>query len=277
MSRTSYLTPRGIDVLVEIDTPGHTSAISKAYPEYIACTEATPWATYANEPPAGQLRLASPATVNFTADLLSAAAKLFPSTLFSTGGDEINEQCYQDDAETQQELAGRTIVQALDTFTQATHGALRSLGKTPVVWEEMVLGYNLTLSNDTIAMVWISSENAAAVATKGYRFIHAASNSFYLDCGAGEWLGNDPRGNSWCDPFKNWQNVGHTPPSPSPFPFPILIFHNAHPTGLHLRPAREPDCRTSATRARWAATALDGAVWSTEPRLDRVAPRRSIC
>lgn len=203
----SYAGARGIDVLVEIDTPGHTSAISKAYPEYIACTEATPWATYANEPPAGQLRLASPATVNFTADLLSAAAKLFPSTLFSTGGDEINEQCYQDDAETQQELAGRTIVQALDTFTQATHGALRSLGKTPVVWEEMVLGYNLTLSNDTIAMVWISSENAAAVATKGYRFIHAASNSFYLDCGAGEWLGNDPRGNSWCDPFKNWQNA----------------------------------------------------------------------
>ena len=153
----------------EIDTPGHTSAISKTYPQYIACAEATPWATYANEPPAGQLRLASPAAVNFTVDLLSAVAEMFPSTLFSTGGDEINAQCYKDDSETQQELGGRNLSQALGAFTQATHGPQRSLGKTPVVWEgkrsvplvggetlrvgaEMVLSFNLTLPTDTIAM-----------------------------------------------------------------------------------------------------------------------------
>jgi hexosaminidase len=91
--------------------------------------------TYAAEPPAGQLRLASPATINFTVGLLSAVAALFPSTLFSTGGDEINTRCYDDDAQTQQDLGGRTLNQALDTFTQATHGALEKLGKTPVVWQ----------------------------------------------------------------------------------------------------------------------------------------------
>ncbi|KAH9960978.1 N-acetylhexosaminidase [Lactifluus volemus] len=203
----SYAGQRGIDVLVEIDTPGHTSAISKAYPEHVACADAKPWRMYANEPPAGQLRLASPATIDFTASLLSAAAKLFPSTLFATGGDGINTRCYQDDPQTQQDLAGRTLNEALDVFTQATHGALRSLGKTPVVSEEMVLNFNLTLSNDTIALVWISSEDAAAVAAKGFRFIHAASNSFYLDCGAGGWVGDYPPGNSWCEPFKTWQNA----------------------------------------------------------------------
>lgn len=119
----------------EIDTPGHTSAISKAHPEHIACAEATPWATYANEPPAGQLRLASPATINFTVGLLSAVAEMFPSALFSTGGDEINAQCYADDAQTQSDLDGRTLEQALDAFTLATHGALEKLGKTPVVWQ----------------------------------------------------------------------------------------------------------------------------------------------
>ncbi|KAH9990282.1 N-acetylhexosaminidase [Russula vinacea] len=203
----SYAGARGIDVLVEIDTPGHTSAISKAHPEHIACAEATPWATYANEPPAGQLRLASPATINFTVGLLSAVAEMFPSALFSTGGDEINAQCYADDAQTQSDLDGRTLEQALDAFTLATHGALEKLGKTPVVWQEMALSYNLTLSNDTIVLVWISSSDAAAVAAKGFRFVHAASNSFYLDCGAGGWLGNYPPGNSWCEPFKTWQNA----------------------------------------------------------------------
>ncbi|KAH9961470.1 hypothetical protein BGW80DRAFT_893396 [Lactifluus volemus] len=58
-----------------------------------------------------------------------------------------------------------------------------------------------------IDRVWISSEDAAAVAAKGCCFIHAASNSFYLDCGAGGWLGDYLPGNSWCDPFKIWQNA----------------------------------------------------------------------
>jgi hypothetical protein len=64
----------------------------------------------------------------------------------------------------------------------------------------MVLNFTLTLLNDTIILyvstfflslipsrtlmwidrVWISSDDAAAVAAKGFRFIHAASNSFYL-------------------------------------------------------------------------------------------------
>jgi hypothetical protein len=69
----------------------------------------------------------------------------------------------------------------------------------------MVLNYNLTLSSDDtivmyvighfsptclvpsrimltmfIARVWRTSSNAAAVAAKGFRFVHAASDSFYL-------------------------------------------------------------------------------------------------
>jgi hexosaminidase len=88
------------------------------------------------EPPAGQLRIADAATVNFTTNLISAAAKMFQSKYFSTGGDEINANCYLEDSETQRELntSGQTIEQALDTFTQSTHAALTAEGKTPVVW-----------------------------------------------------------------------------------------------------------------------------------------------
>jgi len=119
----------------EIDTPGHTSAISKSHPEHFPCSEESPWTRYANEPPAGQPRLASPATVSFTVGLLSAIAKLFPSTLFGTGGDEINLRCYADDAQTQSDLAGRMVEQAVDAFMQVTRGTLMNLGKTSVVWE----------------------------------------------------------------------------------------------------------------------------------------------
>ena len=57
------------------------------------------------EPPAGQLRLANPATVNFTSNPLVSAASLFQSSYFSTGGDEINANCYASDAQTQAELS----------------------------------------------------------------------------------------------------------------------------------------------------------------------------
>jgi len=108
------------------------------------------------EPPAGQLRLANPDTIKFTADLVKNVASMFPSKYFSTGGDEINANCYAMDNQTQQELGmslvkwiisividifscvaaqNKTFEQALDTFTQATHNVLATAGKTPVVWE----------------------------------------------------------------------------------------------------------------------------------------------
>lgn len=34
--------------MVEIDTPGHTAIIAQAHPDFVACPQATPWATYAN-------------------------------------------------------------------------------------------------------------------------------------------------------------------------------------------------------------------------------------
>ena len=70
---------------------------------------------------------------------------------------------------------------------------------------EMILSYNVTLSNDTIVLVWISSDDAVSVAQAGFRIVQAPSDYFYLDCGAGAWVGDFPSGNSWCDPFKSWQ------------------------------------------------------------------------
>ncbi|KIJ54483.1 glycoside hydrolase family 20 protein [Sphaerobolus stellatus SS14] len=204
----SYAGARGIDVVLEIDTPGHTGSISFSHPELVACSVASPWANFASEPPSGQLRMTSPQAMQFAASIFSSVSSVFPSKYISTGGDEINTACYMSDNQTQADLkaSGQTLEQALNTFTQATHGALKKAGKTPIVWEEMILDHQVDLSNDTIAMVWISSQNVASVVQKGFRVIHTASDFLYLDCGAGEWIGADID-NSWCDPFKTWQKI----------------------------------------------------------------------
>jgi len=204
----TYAGERGIDVIVEIDTPGHTGSIAYSHPDLVACSVAAPWQTFANEPPSGQIRLADPKAIELASSIFASVANDFPSKYISTGGDELNIACYMDDNATMAQLIakGQTLEQALNTFTQGTHGALHRAGKSAVVWEEMALDHNVTLSNDTIVMVWISPESVANAINKGFRIIHASSDFLYLDCGAGEWIGADIA-NSWCDPFKSWQKI----------------------------------------------------------------------
>jgi hexosaminidase len=74
--------------------------------------------------------------MNFIASLLVGVAKTGPLYNLSTGGDELNTICYATDYATQQQLnsTGMMLNNALNAFTQTTHGALIAEGKTPVVW-----------------------------------------------------------------------------------------------------------------------------------------------
>ena len=58
-----------------------------------------------------------------------------PSTMMSSGGDEVNLPCWEDDEETQADLARRniTIATALNEFIEAVQGVITSHGKTPFI------------------------------------------------------------------------------------------------------------------------------------------------
>lgn len=47
---TKYANSKGVEVMIEIDTPGHTSIMGEAHPDLIACKDAQPWSQYAAEP-----------------------------------------------------------------------------------------------------------------------------------------------------------------------------------------------------------------------------------
>ena len=59
----------------------------------------------------------------------------------------------------------------------------------------MVLAHNVSLSPETLVLVWISSADAVNVTEAGFPIVHALSDYFYLDCGAGGSVGADPTGN----------------------------------------------------------------------------------
>jgi hexosaminidase len=204
--------------------PGHTASIASSHPESIACHEASPWSSFAAEPPAGQLRLDN-STLKFSRSLVESVLSLLKGRLFSTGGDEIvrllppflfcflqpylappsssingccfaqNEHCYLSDpatAVTINETSGG-LDTLLSTFVNRLHSSVRKAGKTPVVWEEMVLGHSLELETDTAVLSWINSvrlsllllffpptstfvdtqNHTSSITEQGYRIIHA--------------------------------------------------------------------------------------------------------
>jgi len=207
---TRFANSRGVEILLEIDTPGHTAIIGEAYPDLIACKNKAPWIKYAAEPPAGQLRLADDRAITLINEILEYLTTQIPGTLFSSGGDEVNKNCYQEDEPTQASLhaKGQTLPEAISSFVLKTHKTISRSGKVPVVWEEMVLDEEVPLPVDnTLVTVWRNSSMVSRVVEKGYSMIHGASDYSYLDCGLGGWLGDSVNGTSWCDPFKTWQKI----------------------------------------------------------------------
>ncbi|TDL19714.1 N-acetylhexosaminidase [Rickenella mellea] len=207
----SFAAARGIDVLVEIDMPGHTSVVSKAYKEHVECAEGCRWSELASEPPSGQLRYASANTTKWASNLVESVGSMFPSKYMSTGGDEVNANCTANDKISQAALrmSGKSAEQALNVFMTEVQGAVKRVGKTPVVWDDMLLDKtrNVQLTNDTIVMVWHNEDAAVKVVEKGFKIIHANYDYFYLDCGHGPWVVPTSTYTSWCDPFKSWQKA----------------------------------------------------------------------
>ncbi|KAL8682916.1 MAG: hypothetical protein Q9186_001079 [Xanthomendoza sp. 1 TL-2023] len=215
---------RGVEVYIEIDMPGHTSVIALTYPELITAYNIQPnWSTYANEPPSGSLKLNSSAVYDFLhklwEDLLPRVAPY--SAYFHTGGDEVNVNAYSldDTVNSNQSAILQPLLQKLVDFN---HDYTRAAGMTPIVWEEMLLEWNLTLGSDVIVQTWLSDESVAKTVAKGHKVIASNYNYWYLDCGHGSWVDPPPTPdgtpspyypyNDYCTPLKNWHLIyTHSP------------------------------------------------------------------
>lgn len=119
----------------ELDSPGHTNGIAFAHPEHVACADKMPWSRYASEPPAGQLRIANEGTLKFAMELFDSVASVFTGTMLSSGGDEVNLACWEEDAETVRDLekANVTIGEALDRFVREVQGVIKKHNKMPFI------------------------------------------------------------------------------------------------------------------------------------------------
>ncbi|KAI9658757.1 MAG: N-acetyl-glucosamine-6-phosphate deacetylase [Bathelium mastoideum] len=210
-----YAATLGVEVVIEIDSPGHSGSISYSRPDLITAFNIQPnWDSYAAEPPSGALKLNSSAVYEFLEGLygdLLPRVKPYTS-YFHTGGDEINVMDYLLD-DTVRSDSDSVIQPLLQKFVDRNHAQIRANGLHPVVWEEMLLTWNLTLGSDVLIQTWESvTDSVALTVSKGHKALAGNYNYWYLDCGQGQWLDFYPNVsaswwpyNDYCSPRKNWR------------------------------------------------------------------------
>ena len=174
-----YGVHRGVQVIMEIDMPGHVG-IEEAYPGLTVAYKERPYQWYCAQPPCGSLKLNDTGVEDFLDTLFDdLLPRIAPYTAyFHTGGDEYkaNNSLLDPALET----ADHEVLQPLlQRFLDHAHAKVREHGLVPFVWEEMVLEWNATLGEDVVIQSWLGNSAIKELAEAGHKVIDS-SYEFYV-------------------------------------------------------------------------------------------------
>ena len=180
-----YTYVRGIEIIPEIDMPGHTSAIISAFPE-LSCSEEPLQITGQPGVYDRILCAGKDSVIQFLYELLDEVCEMFPSNQFHIGGDEAPKKAWQSCKLCQKRIAknnleGEEELQAW--LTRKIAGHLQKKGKTVICWNEAAK--SKALSKDVVIQYWDEEgegENYCSDNLKeGQKLIYSYSPYFYFD------------------------------------------------------------------------------------------------
>ncbi len=213
----AYAAERNIDILPEIDLPGHMVAAVTAYPE-LSCD---PNKEYSVRLDGGisedVLNVGKDETIEFLKCVLDNVASIFPFPYIHIGGDECpttqwqtNEECLR---RVQEEgLAGvhelqSWLVEELGTYLKEKHG------KDIVVWDELLAHWTSENSVKPVIMAWNSLGKTAEAANKGFYSIATPHSHVYIDfmqVGPDKTIIDEPYYGGWSETNTNTLEEAYT-------------------------------------------------------------------
>ena len=143
-----FAAERFIEVIPEIDMPGHARAANRAYPEYSGGgSESHPEFTF---------NPGKEETYEYLTDILREVTTLFPSEYIHIGGDEVHfgNENWNTDSDVQLLMKRENLkdLKAVETyFVHRMADSIRMLDKTVIGWDEIV---DHQLSNDNSLVMW---------------------------------------------------------------------------------------------------------------------------
>ena len=173
-----YAAERKIEVIPEIDMPGHARAANRAYPEYSGGgSKSHPEFTFdpANED-----------TYQYLTDILKEINVLFPSEMIHLGGDEVhfgNEQWKHNDKikELMEREGMKDLAEVEKYFMVRMADSLYAMNNTFLAWDEMA---EISLPTDKTIMFWWRhdrKDQLQKALEKNYPVILCPRIPFYLD------------------------------------------------------------------------------------------------
>ena len=179
----AYAKERGIEVIPEIDMPGHNLALLSVFPEYsckgVPVTPAKARGVYKTILCAGKED-----TYSFVEELLDEMIPLFDSQYFHIGGDEAPKDEWKECPHCKakmQELGLTSYEDLQGHFTAQVCEIIKKYGKTPICWNDALLANNLP--EDIIVQYWTIdyAKEMKGFVEKGGKWIYSDMFELYLD------------------------------------------------------------------------------------------------
>lgn len=265
-----YAQERYVNIIPEIEMPGHALSILASYPE-LGCPRtdgitknyqvATKWGVF------GDVLCPSEPTFSFLEDVLTEVMALFPSTYIHIGGDECPKQTWRNSPYCQRLMRREGLRNAHELqryFIKRIDAFLISRGRKLLGWDEILQGSNpkLRLSTGATVMSWRGVQFGIQAARQGHPVVMTPDKFCYL-------------------------NYFQSEPGREPLAFggylPIQKVYSFDPTPIGLTPAQQR-LITGAQACLWTeyistpeqveymiwprAAALAEVVWTQPPRKD---------
>lgn len=160
----AYAADRGVMVIPEFDTPGHTLSWGLGQPGLITQCYDT------NKQPIpgdfGPINPTLPTTWTFLQGLFEELVKVFPAPRVHLGGDECLFDCWASNPAIQAWMAAKgfgTNYELLENYyEQSLLDLVGGLNKSYIVWQE-IFDNGLNIRNDTIVHAWKGGSTAAGL------------------------------------------------------------------------------------------------------------------
>ena len=196
-----YAAERHIDVLPEVDMPGHFVAALHAYPEYCCHPDNAPEVWINGGISQDVLNVGNPEAVQFAKNIITELCEIFPYPYFHIGGDECPTTQWESNAQCQAKLKelGKSSYRALQTeFIREINEHLATLGKKLFCWNESITdnGADLDLMKQSGAtiMCWNPCQSGAAKAAS------LGLNAIITEWGSGCYYINRKQSNDYGEP-----------------------------------------------------------------------------
>lgn len=176
----AYAADRFIEVIPEIEMPGHAQAAIAAYP-FLCCTKdstikvATRWGIFK------EVFCARDTTFSFLEDVLTEVMEIFPSKYIHIGGDECPKDRWKSCPDCQSLIKSKNLKDEHELqsyFIERIEKFLNSNGRHIIGWDEILDG---GLAPNATVMSWRGIRGGIAAAKAGHDVIMTPGTHCYFD------------------------------------------------------------------------------------------------